>query len=282
MTGKELGAVDLEAGAPRGFSRGDIHLSPDGSRVLLSDGGGLAIYHLPAGIQQFLIPGEFDRSSRGIFTPDGKNVVQVLSCFDPKRPTARVRVWDADAGKPLTQVEVSDLGEVAAALSHDGKLIVTAGVRRQPKGPEEIVVAGWESGSGKKLGEYTVQKRGFGGVQVVCGGDNRSAVVITPAGEVIVLDVVAGRKLRDLTAGPQRVTPELAISPDGNLVAVALRPELGTPQRYSVLVYDIATGKVRQTLQGASGNCSLLAFAPDGKLLFTGSADTTALVWALR
>jgi hypothetical protein len=43
-TGKELGTLDLE-GTSRGFSRGQVHLSRDGSRALCSDGsGGLGVY----------------------------------------------------------------------------------------------------------------------------------------------------------------------------------------------------------------------------------------------
>ena len=46
-----------------------------------------------------------------------------------------------------------------------------------------------------------------------------------------------------------------------------------------MILVDLESGKTRKSLSGITGNPSVAVFSPDGKLLITGSQDTTALVW---
>jgi WD40 repeat protein len=188
-------------------------------------------------------------------------------------------VWDVVAGKKLGEVTLPDVGDLSAALSPDGKTLVTAGVRREEKGPGKVVVAGWELATGKKLGEYAEENQGFGIVHVAVAGDNRSAVVVGPREGAMVVDAVAGTKTRALEAEGKRAGAAPVVSPDGKTVAIATPPGFGPTPTYSVLVFDIESGKLKKTLEGLSGAPTAAAFSPDGKLLLTGSADTTALVW---
>jgi len=82
------------------------------------------------------------------------------------------------------------------------------------------------------------------------------------------------RVLAAETAGP---TTRCVLSPDGRLAALA-----GTLNaRPAVLLRDLATGEIVQTLLGHAGAVSSIAFGQDGKLLATGGADNTARVWDL-
>jgi hypothetical protein len=63
----------------------------------------------------------------------------------------------------------------------------------------------------------------------------------------------------------------LAFSPDGKTLAVTYG--------YSVLLYEVATGKVRRQLVGHAGEIRALGFGADGKILASGSSDFTALTW---
>jgi WD40 repeat protein len=49
----------------------------------------------------------------------------------------------------------------------------------------------------------------------------------------------------------------------------------------SIYLCEVATGQVRQMLQGHECELYALTFSPDGTVLISGSSDTTALVWDL-
>jgi WD40 repeat protein len=64
----------------------------------------------------------------------------------------------------------------------------------------------------------------------------------------------------------------LAFSPDGTLLAAV--------ERRSLLLYDPATGSVKQTLKGHELPPFALAFTPDGKTLISGSYDVNRIAWS--
>ncbi|MBA4066881.1 MAG: hypothetical protein C0501_24875 [Isosphaera sp.] len=283
--GKELGAVGLKVPGSSygsGFVTGPVTLSPDGTRALASDGNGVGLYDLPAGTQQFVIPGSPDRGNTVTFAPDGARLVQVQTALDSSKFPARVAVWDAASARRLGGVELPGAPVVAAAVSPDGKTLFTAATRPGPKdGPAEFVTTGWDLGTGAKRGER-VDPTGYGPVFVAATGDNATAVVTDPRGATAVVDFVTGKKVRDLDLGGRRPAAAPVVGPDGKTVAVAVEGPFGPTPSSPVLLADVTTGKVTRTLEGATGRVTVVAFAPDGKTLVTGSNDTTALVWDLK
>ena len=101
---------------------------------------------------------------------------------------------------------------------------------------------------------------------------------------------------RGYASGKQQVEMPLtgssaaAFSPDGRHVAVAesramvprQRPQIkGQDQPFPIRIVDLATGQLSAPLTGHRGSINALAFSPDGKLLISGSDDTTVLLWDL-
>jgi WD40 repeat protein len=277
-TGKELGPLALKLGRLP-FGPVLAALSPDGTRALTLEGGTtLGVYALPSGTQQFVIPGNTSLGTRGAFSADGSKLIQAISSYDPKTP-GRAAVWDSATGKKLGEVELPGVSDVAAAVSPDGKTLVTTAVKRDPKGPGNVIVTGWELATGKKVGEYAEPSEAFVVVPVAIAGDNRSAVVMSPRDGPIVVDVVAGTKTRALEGAKTRVGSILVVSPDGKTVAVSQRVGFEVKATASVLLFDIESGKVKKTLAGMASVPTAMAFSADGKTLVTGFGDTTALVW---
>jgi WD40 repeat protein len=78
----------------------------------------------------------------------------------------------------------------------------------------------------------------------------------------------APRVEKDVTVGAMT----LALSPDGKLLAIALRGDR------SLRVRDLATGK-EQKWAGPTSTVMAMALSPDGKLLLTGSSNGLVSIW---
>ncbi len=77
------------------------------------------------------------------------------------------------------------------------------------------------------------------------------------------------------TAQMRRDAPVcLALSPDGRYLALS-------QQSPEIHLWDVRTGREVGRLEGHEGGVVSLLFAPDGKHLFSGGTDTTALTWDL-
>ncbi len=65
---------------------------------------------------------------------------------------------------------------------------------------------------------------------------------------------------------------DVAFSPDGKTLALASCE--GTVQ-----LWDVANGKLLETLKGHSSAVSAVVFSPDGRTLASGGSDQTVRLW---
>jgi WD40 repeat protein len=276
-TGKPAGAVAFRAPyGPFGGVMPPAQFSPDMTRALVRDTGGLGVYEAAHGTEQYVIPAPAEGFSSGAFSADGSKVVVGTTSYNPKQSPARVAVWDVATTKRLLSVDLPGVGTVAAALTPDGKRLVTAGRKQPEKGNGEYVVTVWEVAGGKKGGEHT-EEAGFGPPAVATAPDNKSAAVLTSKGVLAAFDLGTGKLGKTLDLGGRGPALAPVFSPDGKLLAVACQPDF-TTGKAPVLIFDWESGKVKQTFN-SPGPSTCLAFSPDGKTLVTGSADTTATNW---
>jgi WD40 repeat protein len=87
-----------------------------------------------------------------------------------------------------------------------------------------------------------------------------------------VFDVKSGKRVQTLAGHTEWEAYAAALSTDGKLLASA-----GADKQ--ILVWDLATGKLRHQLKDQPVKVSALAFSPDGATLASGSGDKLVKLW---
>jgi WD40 repeat protein len=64
----------------------------------------------------------------------------------------------------------------------------------------------------------------------------------------------------------------VAFSPDGKTLASGSRDE-------TIIIWDLNTGKRKQTLTGHTERVFSVAFSPDGEMLASGAGDDSIKIW---
>ena len=190
-----------------------------------------------------------------VFSPDGATLATVAMPQAQihgggRRPNAGtvIRLWDVKTGKPLTRFD-SSRGVEAVAFAPDGRTIATANVDHS--------ITLWEVLSGKEC--LTISFNVAQAKPANSPADSVQAVII------------GGMQMG--FPGQQAGGSNLAFAADGRTLAL-------TGADRSIRLFELPTGKEVGKFTGHGGAVLSLAFAPDNKTIVTGSADTSALVWA--
>ena len=93
---------------------------------------------------------------------------------------------------------------------------------------------------------------------------------------VFLVDLAYGKVLQQFLL-PGWSSGPVAFSADGRAFATAV----DEPQN-EILIYEIASGKVRYAIRGFRGRTRSLAFFPDGSRLASGHGDSSVLIWDLN
>ncbi len=102
--------------------------------------------------------------------------------------------------------------------------------------------------------------------------DGRTLASLTQNGPVQFWDAATG-EAAPLAIAEARQWTCLAFSPAGGLLAAA------NAREFEIVLYDLSTGRRRQTLTGHKAPILCMAFTADGKTLATGGMDQTVKLW---
>jgi WD40 repeat protein len=204
------------------------------------------------------------------FSPDGQSLFSWGDDF-------YLREWDMKNGKARRELrpEGFDYAEIDDRERFGGKAVFTPG-RKSYVLDFNGHVHLFDTRTGKQLLKFATE------------GRVETSVAVTPDGKCLVastwgdyqvgqhpvsmFDLSSGAELQHLLL-PGSVGGPVAISPDGRTFATSVEG----PQR-EILVYEIASGKVRARI-GVASRVWSLAFFPDCRRLASGLADSAVLVW---
>jgi WD40 repeat protein len=211
------------------------------------------------------------------FSDDGKSLA-AREYF-----TREVWVWDVATGKaratlrgaqnePRPNVRAFNQNQRVATselvFSPDGKYLVGS------TGGDQLGL--WDVGTGEKLREFALAEKQFVN-GFTFSADGQTLSVPAADGTLVLYETATGLRrgqLDKIDLYPLGRDPRyrLAFSPDGRFLAAS-------PQSPDIRVFDVLTGKEVGDLNGHEGGVVSLRFSPDGKRLFSGSLDGTALTW---
>jgi RNA polymerase sigma factor (sigma-70 family) len=233
------------------------------------------------------------------FSADGKTMLSATLGIRGSGIRTAIKLWDVATGKELCRVEPEKLIAVSAALSADGKTIAWTDQDATGGGNVHLLEAatGKEThcmpAAGKAYMPYTVTpETGMSGkiqlifpgagTRFVFGPDSRTLITRAVGGQVVLWDVATGKELRRLGQPLPPATwsggisflsqPGLAVSPDGNTLAVA-------GDGNAVTLLDLVTGLELHGSQSHQAAIREVYYSGDGKTLTALSGDGTARSW---
>jgi len=162
----------------------------------------------------------------------------------------------------------------AIAISHDGKLIATAG-DKTPNGRDSSIRL-WDTATSRLL--HDLPGHTINATSLVFSSDGKQLASAGADNLVHIYDVAAAKLIHQLK-GHEAAAPgqgsgiySLAFSHDGKLLAS------GAMDR-TVRLWDTDAGKELHKLEGHRSGIFTLAFSPDGKHLASGSQDGSIRLW---
>ncbi len=259
-------------------------LSSDYKYRLIRDSATFAVYDAANWSQLYTFPLPSTGYLSANFSADGSKIASTLVTNENKVRAARVLCTATATGKVIAKVSLPGYTSAQAAITTDGKYIVTAGSK--PMAPEKsefdnvmFFVTVWDAATGEKKHEHS-EKSGFNYVTLAIAPDNATAAIATSSGKIAALDLATGK----VTNGAQQISlnynSSIVFSADGKSVAVSGSYNFGANTTSPLYIYDWPSGKEKHKFT-VPGAISSVAFSPDGKWLVTGSTDTTATVWSL-
>jgi WD40 repeat protein len=283
---------------------GGYYLNPDWTRaaIFLKDET-LSVWDIQAGMQLFDLPGhtgwvemEYSKDGRRLVTYDSSDGL--------------VLVWDAGTGKLVRRLETGEFIN-DHAVSPDGRVIALA-VENETEGwhvqlwdidapPGDEGLSPSETLTGHLSVIRLIDFSADGRMVASASGDGTSQIWDTVTGETLLV-LPHGVHVRSVVFHPDGHSL-LSSDLDGVARVWDIRPE-GSSERLGLMandaasfevdvspdgttlatggaarLWDLATGKLRQSLDGHDDIVMSVDFHPDGGRVATASADGTARVW---
>ena len=290
-------------------SLGEVHFSPDGSKLAISTSIGIWLHDPETGkALELLSRSHITRPYAFAYAPDGKTIAST-SWDKHERMRGRsipvVEVWDAATGEDKAILIGHPWRVNSIAYSPDGETIATTGWHRDntvrlwdtqtgqniftsrmqmpwdtfvifsPDGTTYTAAAAdhtvhlWNGKTGKHKITLTGHTK-----QVSCAAyspDSKTIATGSYDGTIRLWDATTGNHKTTLTSDKESVT-SIGYSPDGNTIVC------GTGDG-DVQLWDIRTMKLKSTFTGHTKRAKSVIYSSDGNIIATASSDGTVRLW---
>ncbi|MFI6603915.1 helix-turn-helix domain-containing protein [Nonomuraea sp. NPDC050536] len=237
----------------------DIKVSPDGRTIASAGADGTVRLWDAQGRPQALLAGHPDVVQAVAFSPDGLLLAAVTR-------NHTITIWDVRRRKHATAL-LTYRGQGAStdvAFDPSGRFLAAAG----------LGTFLWDLDDLAAPVALKVEQPGLIATSQVFSQDGRHVISISPAGFLITTEVATGKRL-DGTATGQGGVQDVALSPDGKLIATA-------GDSRTIKLWDAVTHTEIATLSGHTSAVQALAFSGDSRLIASAGDDHTVMVWDVR
>lgn len=262
---------DCKATAPR------CALTTDGKRLVLQSDKQLTVFETDSFRRVGAMPFEAKEDAQPVVSSDGMLVVNGPAFESEKHVMV---VWDLHAAAEVRRCKLDTFDQNGLAVSRDHRTMAASA-----EGPRSLWgmfadrdVVCWDTATGKEVARFTVGREGYRNFLTFCGDDGLLAVVETWS-RIGLWDLSEKKRVRTFLGGVRQQITRLAASRDGKLLAVGMQ-DIDTAEK-KIRILDVMTGTLRHEFTGQFGEVTSFTFSPDGKLLASGSADTTIILWSL-
>ncbi len=250
-------------------SLGQIHFSPDGSKLAVSTSIGIWFHDPQTGEElELLQRPNITYPFSFAFSPDGNRIG--IGVRGKKRNASEssrysIEVWDATTGE-AKEMRLGHLHKVRSIVfSPEGNYVASVGGFNN-------TARLWNTQTGKNISIKRMHAKGIN--LVVSSLDGPTFATVGYDNVAYLWDGKTGNHKTTLTGHAKQVSC-IAYSPDGKTIATGSKD--GT-----IRLWDATTGNHKTTLASNKESVNTVTFSPDGKTIVSGTGNGDVQLWDIR